>query len=473
MNIHGIRLCRFRGFLESTAIALKPLTVLLGPNSSGKSAFGHAAAAMAHAQWLHSGSSQATLTPKNARDADDWPVDLGSFADLRTIGTTGAVKIALLTASGWTDFGFGNLDSIPDLRLSRIESPSGPTASAVEMPATDLIPSPPSASSDTGRGKIASVEPATGTVLTRLNEVQWKDEVLVQLDGLIPLGAQERTGTSIPISRDSNLSITRWLQNLTYLRATRKRATRGYEQGEGARQKLGYSGEFATSVLFREGSKKVSFFSPPRISQPRSVNHVTLDPEWRLSAETTVEQATSSWFSYLGLASQIQVLESTRYPGRLDARITLRSGLQSHDITEVGFGLSQVLPIIVAGLTQSSEGLLVVDLPEAHLHARPQAALADFFCSLALAGVFVLVETHSEMFFHRLRLRAALNETLMNKICVYFLDPPMEDGLCGPPREIQLDSEGELKWPPGFLQEAWEMEISITAARKARGQRQG
>lgn len=473
MNVQAIRLCRFRGFREPTAIDLdRPLTVLLGANSSGKSSFGHAAAAMAHAQWLHAGSSQATLTPRNARDADDWPVDLGAFSDLRTAGTSGPVHVGLLTTEGWTDFGFGNLDSTADLRLSYIESPSGPVTSASQLAVPDSFPSAPIALSDTGPGKIAAASGVRGTVLARINEVQWKDEILVQLDGLIPLGAQERTGTSITLNRDSNIKIAKWLQDLTYIRATRKRPMRGYEQGMGGtRQALGYSGEFAASVLFRKGSEHVPFLSPPKIEMSKETALVMLDPEWASSPGVTLAEATSKWFSHLDLASEVQVIESTRYPGRIEVRMTLRPGLQSHDITEVGFGLSQVLPIVIAGLTQSPEGLLVVDLPEAHLHARPQAALADFFCALVLAGGAVLIETHSDMFFHRLRLQASINKHLMEKIRVYFLDPPGEHGLCSPPREIFLDSEGEVKWPPGFLQEAWEMEIAITAARKARGRK--
>lgn len=471
MSVQAIRLCRFRGFRESTSIDLRrPLTVLLGPNSSGKSAFGHAAAAMAHAQWLHAGSSQATLTPRDARDADEWPVDLGSFSDLRTSGTSGRVHVGLLTNDGWTDFGFGDLDSAADLRLSYIESPSGPATSMPQAGGSDFVPSVPSASSDAGPKEIVRNAPVRGTVLARINEVQWEHGVLVQLDGLIPMGAQERTGTSITVSRDSNIRIAKWLRDLTYIRATRKRPMRGYEQGKGAtRQELGYSGEFAASVLFRKGSQEVPFIRPPEVNQSVDTGLVTLDPEWPNSPAVNLAEATSKWFSYLELASEVKTVESTRYPGRIDVRVTLRPGFESHDITEVGFGLSQLLPIVVAGLTQSSEGLLVVDLPEAHLHPRPQAALADFFCSLALAGRAVLIETHSEMFFHRLRLRAAINQSLMEKTRVYFLDPPTEDGLCSPPREIALDAEGEAKWPAGFLQEAWEMQVAITAARKAKG----
>lgn len=142
------------------------------------------------------------------------------------------------------------------------------------------------------------------------------------------------------------------------------------------------------------------------------------------------------------------------------------NGQSPHDITEIGFGVSQVIPVLVAGLLQPKDSLFIVDLPEAHLHPRPQGAIADFFCSLALAGKTSLVETHSEMFFHQLRLRAAMDPRLMENIAVYFIDRPV-DGICSKPRLVDLGYEGELQWPEGFLQEAWETESSISAVREA------
>ena len=116
---------------------------------------------------------------------------------------------------------------------------------------------------------------------------------------------------------------------------------------------------------------------------------------------------------------------------------------------------------------QADDSLFIVDLPEAHLHPRPQAELADFFCSLAMSKRSVIVETHSEMFFHRLRLWAALSQELADRIAVYFVDPPGPDNLCREPRRVGLEFQDELKWPSKFLQEAWEVEAQIKAVREA------
>jgi hypothetical protein len=79
-----------------------------------------------------------------------------------------------------------------------------------------------------------------------------------------------------------------------------------------------------------------------------------------------------------------------------------------------------------------------------------------------------MVETHSEMFFQRLRLRAAMDPELMDRIAVYFIDAPAENGTCNPPRRIGLSFEDEIKWPAGFLSEAMETEIQIRSVWQAR-----
>jgi hypothetical protein len=116
--IDAIRLRNFRGF-EETTLPLSPLTVLLGPNSAGKSSFGHAVAAMAHAQRTQFGSVQATLTPPDTDEAwDAWPVHLGDFKDVRTVGRAGRVFVDFLTPEGWVEQGFGDVGGVSDLRLS-------------------------------------------------------------------------------------------------------------------------------------------------------------------------------------------------------------------------------------------------------------------------------------------------------------------------------------------------------------------
>jgi predicted ATPase len=481
MNIKSIRLQNFRGFKDAK-IELKPLTVLLGPNSAGKSSFGHALAAMAHAHKIYAAGAPGpvSLTP-SAEYAYTWPVDLGKTNDLRTVGVKkGPVCIGLKMASGdLLELGFGGLQDDPNLIISSILHPiaehdtlagtSSPTVVSSEKSAStvfsarpEIVPPPDAAGSF-----IPSPAISAPIKLNRIDETTWrgdKKEWKVVLKGLSVLGVENVTGGRIlgGVARDSLTSL---LENLTYLRATRERPSRGYRDELERPQPIGYSGEKTPSILFRVGNEPlpVAYVEPPVV--PNTIEEAQKsDSKWKERKET-LRDALNHWLVRLDVAADIEIIQSS-VDEKLQMRVTPK-GQSSHDITEIGFGVSQVIPVLVAGLLQPKDSLFIVDLPEAHLHPRPQGAIADFFCSLALTGRSCLVETHSEMFFHQLRLRAAMDPRLMENIAVYFIDQP-KDGLCSKPRLVDLGYEGELAWPDGFLREAWETETPIYAVREAK-----
>jgi predicted ATPase len=166
----------------------------------------------------------------------------------------------------------------------------------------------------------------------------------------------------------------------------------------------------------------------------------------------------SRWANHLGLASRVLC---QRREHELTLEASVKDGLPPRPLNDIGFGLSQVLPVLVAGLSMEYGERLVAEQPEAHLHPRSQARLADFFCAMAKSDRHALVETHSEAFFHRLRYWQARDDELASRIVVYFLGEPSNQGLCGPPREIALSEEGEPSWPRGFLEDAFNAELEI------------
>jgi predicted ATPase len=463
MGINEIRLRNFRGFKDAS-LPLKPLTVLLGPNSAGKSAFGHALASMAHAHKVYASTPQASLTPPPGQ-SDHWPTDLGGTSDLRTRGAEGPVRVGLLTSGGWVELGFGGLPHTDELILSEVVFPSEeqstptavPTQASVaptRVPANDVVP-------------LDRIVPGIDAAirLRKVNEVQWKDgehDASVYFSGLIVGAVTHATGSARVVSTVATKDLKAFLDSITYLRANRKRPSRRYSIRESRWQHMGYSGECTAAVLSARGSERVSFQVPPAIPATVEEARVIKDP-WSLKQDT-LGGALSTWLTHCKLASNVEaaVLEASKDEVGLRVRLDADA---THDITEVGFGVSQITPVLVAGLLQQPGGVFIVDLPEAHLHPRPQANIADFFCSLALSGTSVLVETHSEMFFHRLRLRAAMSPALLDHIAVYFLDEP-KDGVCSVPRRVGLRVEDEIRWPRGFMQEAWETEAQISAVRE-------
>ncbi len=473
MNIKAVRLRNFRGFRDMR-IELKPLTVLLGPNSAGKSSFGQALAAMAHAHKLYASTPQVSLTPPPNENVKTWPVDLGNTNDLRTKGADGSVNIELETVGDLVEFGFGGMEHTDELLLSYISYPIGEQSTFVNPPDKTTLNNIPQGQSSSGvmlEGASYNSAKKDQVKLKKINEIQWQEcaqedrtEISVILDGLILKAVTHETGTSRVLSGAASIALRSLFNGLTYLRANRKRPTRGYKDGVDKYQPIGYSGEWTPSILHKKGSDQVSYFEPPQI--PQSIDEARkISYEWKEKRGSLLEEV-GAWLSRLDLAAAVETVPPTLLDSSVKLRATLK-GQGSHDITEIGFGVSQVIPVLVAGLLQPEDGLFIVDLPEAHLHPRPQGAIADFFCSLALSGRPALVETHSEMFFHRLRLRAAQDPKLMDKIAVYFIDPP-KDGICSNPRPVGLGFEDELRWPEGFLQEAYETEMQINVVRQSR-----
>lgn len=122
-------------------------------------------------------------------------------------------------------------------------------------------------------------------------------------------------------------------------------------------------------------------------------------------------------------------------------------------IADVGFGVSQIFPIILQGLLTPRGGTLLLEQPEIHLHPRMQMQLADFLIALGRSDRNVIVETHSDHLINRLVRRVVEDPTgeLGDTVGINFLEP--SDG-ASTLREVKLDPNlGIIDWPKGFFDE--------------------
>ena len=116
--------------------------------------------------------------------------------------------------------------------------------------------------------------------------------------------------------------------------------------------------------------------------------------------------------------------------------------------TNVGFGLSYVLPVL-AGLLVPRGNLCLIENPEAHLHPRGQARIAELAVRAAVAGVQVIVETHSDHFLDGVRV--AVREGLIRPedTAVHYFEREGGRSLVVTP---EIDADGRLShWPNGFF----------------------
>jgi predicted ATPase len=123
---------------------------------------------------------------------------------------------------------------------------------------------------------------------------------------------------------------------------------------------------------------------------------------WFIDKDQRVKKL-SQYLHNLGLTSVLQASRSN------DIEIELQVGFSANDpdvlinIADVGFGVSQVLPVLVALLVTEPGQLVYLEQPELHLHPRAQANLAQPLIDAANRGVKVVVETHSDLLLTRIQ----------------------------------------------------------------------
>ena len=120
------------------------------------------------------------------------------------------------------------------------------------------------------------------------------------------------------------------------------------------------------------------------------------------------------------------------------------------DSTNIGFGISYALPVLVGALLARNEGWLVVENPEAHIHAKAQSNMGYFLGMMAAAGLRVIVETHSEHIVNGIRRAAIVSGRLKPEdVNIYFFSGKSESEL------INLDDMGNLSdFPVDFFDQA-------------------
>jgi hypothetical protein len=121
----------------------------------------------------------------------------------------------------------------------------------------------------------------------------------------------------------------------------------------------------------------------------------------------SLHAAVSFWLKHLKLAGSLQVKDIAKRLNLFELDIAGAGRGTKANLADVGFGISQILPVLVQGLLMREGGLYLVQQPEIHLHPDAQAGLADFFIFLASHGINTVVETHSEYLLLRIRRRLA------------------------------------------------------------------
>ena len=229
---------------------------------------------------------------------------------------------------------------------------------------------------------------------------------------------------------------------------------------------VGLKGEHTAAVLELHKNQAVQYIPTSAFSDAE------INPQ---PITRSLEAAVVDWLQYLDVAEGVESEDKGKFGHELTVRIP--GTKRPHDLTHVGVGVSQVLPILVASLLSEPDTTLIFEQPELHLHPKVQTRLADFFLSITQLGKQCVLETHSEYLINRIRFRVAAAAVEQNPwveaVKMYFVERPPEGSTF---QEVKINEYGAVvDWPEGFFdQSQQEAEAILRAAMtKRKSKREG
>jgi predicted ATPase len=291
------------------------------------------------------------------------------------------------------------------------------------------------------------VEPEIGFRLTAESEIPYecrvrygREDDYLRLSYLSP-----STDDEFFEGGEESVAFTLFNPGFQYLRADRINPAVTYprsEQMSVRRRFLGTRGEYTVDFLRHYQDEPVQF---------AALHHKGASPRLLDQAE--------AWMSEIcpGVRIQAAAIEQTDLV-RLGFQFARARQLTS-DVrrpTNVGFGLTYVLPIIVACLTARPGSMVLLENPEAHVHPQGQSAIARLTCAAAAIGAQLVVETHSDHILNGVRLAVKREVLPAEDVALHYFKRE-DDGIKIVSPAIGPD--GMLsQWPPGFFDE-WDRSL--------------
>lgn len=233
--------------------------------------------------------------------------------------------------------------------------------------------------------------------------------------------------------QDLALRVRQAFVQIAYLGPLRERPERSYlwsgvEPGE-----LGKRGEYAVHALLASDN-----------TRKRPKENEEGGRQWLI-------KQVSHWLKRLGVADELRLERQGR---SRHYELMVVTGDQRANIVDVGFGISQVLPMIVLSYIVPRGTTIIAEQPEIHLHPRAQGGLAELMTQVAKTrDVQFLVETHSEHLFRRLQTLVADEKLTPAECALYFVDraPGGRPEL----NRLELSAFGKIaNWPQHFFGDA-------------------
>ena len=250
------------------------------------------------------------------------------------------------------------------------------------------------------------------------------------------------------------VSLRKILEKIEYIGPIRETPTRYKVYSESAASSVGIRGENAPYLLARRNDDPI--LKPWRITAG-AVFEQLKDEKSGDPMDSTLGQEVNVWMKLM-TGEEVQCsINKDNYPGLVTTNLLKerQNEAVSVSMSDVGFGVGQVFPIVVEGVMMGNDETLFVEQPEVHLHPKMQGDLADFFIAQALSGKQFIIETHSDHIINRL-VRRVVEDGLdgdevgiKDLVKIYFAEKKNGEVELN---EVEVsDVTGIVDWPPDFF----------------------
>lgn len=449
-----LRLENFKAWRDTGPMRLAPLTVIFGTNSSGKSSLGHLLLALKQTMLLTDRKRSLHLGDDNSL------IDLGTFEDcIYDHDLSSPLDVSLRWKARGDLVLKDILDSAATFKGDEITLRSKIVASKTEQP-------------ETRRFTYTLHQHGEGVLSAHHGRDNGK--AYLECDPLRLVFAQGRKWSLDPpekfyrfsdktLSRYQNahfltdfvLETEQMLEHFYHLGPLRSPPKRVYPWSGDTPADVGAEGELTIPALLAA------------TQQERKLNRGP-NQKYQLFGSFI-----ANWLKDLGVIDKFKVEPIAAGRKEYEVLIQVHSAAPWVKLTDVGFGISQILPALVQAFYAPPGSVLWMEQPEIHLHPRVQANLADVFISAIQAredgenrNTQLIIESHSEHFLNRLQRRIAEGELGPSDVAIYFVSQKKGQAHLEP---LTLNEYGDIEnWPDDFFGDDMEdiTQRALAAAKK-------
>ncbi|WP_144735001.1 AAA family ATPase [Extensimonas perlucida] len=404
-----LRLINFKAWRDTGDLALKPVTMLLGTNSSGKSS-------LIQSLLLLKQTVQSPDRTVHLNLGGDEVNDLFNFGSFDDVLNQAAESPRQFTMA----FDFRRADSTR-IKEGTFECSYGQTSSGSVTVQTLKLQTDARRFLAVRRDKGAFSILVDNESQPRMKGRDCAPERSIALSADV-IARLDKDGQ---LAEDLSLAIRRELEGISYLGPLRRKPERDYPWNKTKPGDVGSDGRAAIDALLASALLKGE-------------------------EQNIVVDGVSKWLARMKLAEKLEVRQQGR-SNRYELVIH-RDGVACN-LRDVGIGVSQVLPVLVVAYFAPKGSTIILEEPEIHLHPLAQSVLAEMFVEISQQrGVQFVVETHSEHLFRRMQTLVAKQTVSTDEVALYFVE---RTGKSAQLRTLQIDEFGRVSnWPEGFFGDA-------------------